>query len=80
MQRVKLVHGYLAHTLYDLAGVEMFFLTWGPALFECYGPRATLIRHWVYICTVSTEWVKQLNPELDKRFVLSLYDSCVICA
>jgi len=33
----------------------------------------------IYICTVSTERVKQLNPELDKRLVLRLYDSCVIC-
>ena len=35
---------------------------------------------YIYICTVSTERVKQLNPKLDTRFVLRLYDSCVICA
>jgi len=34
------------HTLYDLAGVEMYFLIWGPALLKCYGPRSTLIQHW----------------------------------
>jgi len=37
-----------SHTPCDLAGVEMlFFLTWCPALLKCYGPRATLIRHWL---------------------------------
>jgi len=36
-----------AHTLYDLAGVEVFFNLGGPALLKCYRPRATVIRHWV---------------------------------
>jgi len=26
---------------------DVFLLTWCPAFLKCYGPRATLIRHWV---------------------------------
>jgi len=37
-----------AHIIYDLTVVHLFkcILNLGPALLICYGPRATLIRHW----------------------------------
>jgi len=46
-------------THYNLAGVEMFVLTWGPALLKCYGPRATLIRHWLHHLQFSFVKTKQ---------------------
>jgi len=42
-------------TYFMIASVEIFFLTWGPALLKCYGPHATLIRHCV--CSTSQSWI-----------------------
>jgi len=59
MQRLKLVARMPCSNTYVLAGVEVFVLTWGPALLKCYGPRVTLIRHWKKYVPVSRKMQNQ---------------------